>query len=87
MTIGEPLIPGSHDGAGSTPTPGLSPKQVAAAAAGNAIELYDFVTYAFFATQIGHTFFPSDNVCFQSIVRGPTRIFERLSKSVPAVRR
>src|SRR5665213_1368936 len=58
MTIGEPLIPVSHDGAGSTP--GLSLKQVAAVVAGNAIEFYDFVTYAFFATQIGHTFFPSD---------------------------
>ena len=27
--------------------------------AGNGLEFYDFVTYAFFATQIGHTFFPS----------------------------
>ena len=27
---------------------------------GNAIEFYDFVTYAFFAAQIGRTFFPSD---------------------------
>ena len=26
---------------------------------GNGLEFYDFVTYAFFATQIGHTFFPS----------------------------
>ena len=29
-------------------------------ALGNAIEFYDFVTYAFFAAQIGRTFFPSD---------------------------
>ena len=28
-------------------------------AVGNGLEFYDFVTYAFFATQIGHTFFPS----------------------------
>ncbi len=27
---------------------------------GNALEFYDFVTYAFFAAQIGRTFFPSD---------------------------
>ncbi len=27
---------------------------------GNALEYYDFVTYAFFASQIGRTFFPSD---------------------------
>ena len=33
---------------------------MAAVALGNAIEFYDFVTYAFFAAQIGRTFFPSD---------------------------
>lgn len=38
----------------------LRKRQVAAVAVGNAIEFYDFVTYAFFATQIGRTFFPSD---------------------------
>jgi MHS family citrate/tricarballylate:H+ symporter-like MFS transporter len=27
---------------------------------GNAVEFYDFVTYAFFAAQIGRAFFPSD---------------------------
>ncbi len=37
----------------------LRPAQVAAVAAGNALEFYDFVTYAFFAVQIGRTFFPS----------------------------
>jgi MHS family citrate/tricarballylate:H+ symporter-like MFS transporter len=36
-----------------------SPKQVAAIAAGNALEFYDFLTYSFFAVQIGATFFPS----------------------------
>lgn len=35
-------------------------RQVAAVAAGNALEFYDFVTYAFFAVPIGRTFFPSD---------------------------
>lgn len=38
----------------------LRKRQVVAVAVGNAIEFYDFVTYAFFATQIGRTFFPSD---------------------------
>ncbi|HEX5305766.1 MAG TPA: MFS transporter [Dyella sp.] len=38
----------------------LRKRQVAAVAVGNAIEFYDFVTYAFFAAQIGRTFFPSD---------------------------
>ncbi len=28
---------------------------------GNGLEFYDFVTYAFFAAQIGRTFFPSEN--------------------------
>jgi MFS family permease len=37
----------------------LSWRQAAAIAVGNGLEFYDFVTYAFFATQIGHTFFPS----------------------------
>lgn len=33
--------------------------QIAAVAAGNALEFYDFLTYAFFAAQIGRCFFPS----------------------------
>ena len=37
----------------------LSWRQASAIAVGNGLEFYDFVTYAFFATQIGHTFFPS----------------------------
>ena len=32
---------------------------VAAATIGNALEFYDFITYAFFSIQIGRTFFPS----------------------------
>lgn len=38
----------------------LKPSQIAAVTAGNALEFYDFVTYAFFATQIGHALFPGD---------------------------
>jgi MFS family permease len=34
-------------------------RHVAAVVIGNALEFYDFTTYAYFATQIGHTFFPS----------------------------
>lgn len=37
----------------------LAPRHVAAVAAGNALQFYDFVTYAFFAAQIGRAFFPS----------------------------
>ncbi|HEY1708599.1 MAG TPA: MFS transporter [Rhizomicrobium sp.] len=39
--------------------PGLSRRHVAAAVIGNALEFYDFVTYTFFALQIGRAFFPS----------------------------
>jgi MFS family permease len=37
----------------------LSWRQALAIGVGNGLEFYDFVTYAFFATQIGHAFFPS----------------------------
>jgi MFS family permease len=38
----------------------LTRSQIAAVTAGNALEFYDFVTYAFFATQIGRVLFPGD---------------------------
>jgi MHS family citrate/tricarballylate:H+ symporter-like MFS transporter len=34
-------------------------RSVTAVAIGNALDFYDFLTYAFFAVQIGHAFFPS----------------------------
>lgn len=37
----------------------VSKRVVAASVAGNALEFYDFVTYAFFAVYIGKTFFPA----------------------------
>lgn len=39
----------------------LPARHVAAVAVGNALQFYDFLTYAFFAAQIGRTFFPSAN--------------------------
>jgi MFS family permease len=39
----------------------LSRSQIASVTAGNALEFYDFVTYAFFATQIGRALFPGDS--------------------------
>jgi MFS family permease len=39
-------------------TRALSLRQIGAVAAGNALEFYDFLTFAFFATQIGKVFFP-----------------------------
>jgi MFS family permease len=41
------------------PVVGVSKRVVAATVAGNALEFYDFVTYAFFAVYIGKTFFPA----------------------------
>lgn len=34
---------------------------ILAATLGNGLEFYDFITFAFFAIQIGHTFFPSES--------------------------
>ena len=39
----------------------LRGRHVAAATIGNALEFYDFVTYAFFSIQIGHAFFPAQS--------------------------
>jgi MFS family permease len=41
--------------------PKLTIAQIASVTAGNALEFYDFVTYAFFATQIGRALFPGDS--------------------------
>ncbi|MEO8812588.1 MAG: MFS transporter, partial [Caulobacteraceae bacterium] len=38
--------------------PPITRRQVTAAVIGNGLEFYDFTTYAFFAVQIGHNFFP-----------------------------
>ncbi|WP_095012801.1 MFS transporter [Tsuneonella mangrovi] len=47
------------------PVDQLTPRQrrqaIVAATLGNGLEFYDFVTFAFFAIQIGHTFFPSES--------------------------
>jgi len=42
----------------ATASPSISRKSVAAAVAGNALEFYDFVIYAYFAIYIGKAFFP-----------------------------
>ncbi|MDB5448561.1 MAG: transporter [Phenylobacterium sp.] len=47
--------PAAADPAGAP----LAARHVLAATIGNALEFYDFLTYAFFAIQIGHTFFPA----------------------------
>lgn len=42
-------------------TPRQRRHAIAAVTLGNGLEFYDFITYAFFAIQIGQTFFPSDS--------------------------
>src|SRR5690348_15191146 len=45
----------------SAGTARLGARAVAAAVAGNALEFFDFVTYATFAVQIGRVFFPAED--------------------------
>jgi MFS transporter, MHS family, citrate/tricarballylate:H+ symporter len=47
------IVPGS-------PKP-MQRRHIIAVTAGNALEFYDFVTYAFFSIQIGHAFFPAQS--------------------------
>ena len=47
--------------------PPITPRHVTAAVVGNALEFYDFTTYAFFAVQIGRTFFPAQDA-FESLM-------------------
>jgi len=56
----------SGDAAASA-QPAISPRQVTAAVVGNALEFYDFTTYAYFAVQIGHAFFPGRSA-FESLM-------------------
>lgn len=46
---------------GGQPHTPPGPKQIGAIVVGNALEFYDFLTFSFFAVQIGATFFPSSN--------------------------
>jgi MHS family citrate/tricarballylate:H+ symporter-like MFS transporter len=49
------------DPAAASQSPRLAARHVAAVTVGNALEFYDFLTYAFFAAQIGRSFFPSSD--------------------------
>ena len=46
--------------AGQETRPALTGRQIAAVVAGNGLEFYDFITYSFFAVQIGRALFPGD---------------------------
>lgn len=47
--------------------PVIGRRHIVAAMAGNALEFYDFTLYAFFAIQIGHSFFPA-KTAFLSLI-------------------
>jgi MHS family citrate/tricarballylate:H+ symporter-like MFS transporter len=55
------INPSDAPAAGARTHAGPGPKQVGAIVVGNALEFYDFLTFSFFAVQIGATFFPSAN--------------------------
>ena len=48
----------SPEPAGEPGLPPLSGRATLGATVGNMLEFYDFITYSFFAIQIGRTFFP-----------------------------
>ena len=58
MHSSTPSIDAGGDTARSAQDAPASRRAVAAAVAGNALEFYDFLSYAFFAVYIGKTFFP-----------------------------
>src|SRR5262245_27300375 len=54
--------------AASVNNPTVTRRQVTAAVIGNALEFYDFTTYALFAVQIGRTFFPAETSPFERLM-------------------
>ena len=61
LEVNRGLVPISSNTMSIARTPGALPwRQVFAVVIGNGLEYYDFVTFAFFAPQIGRTFFPSE---------------------------
>ena len=61
MSIVAPSSDCAENRINKTAALGLPARHVLAVALGNAIEFYDFLSYAFFAAQIGRAFFPSDS--------------------------
>ena len=56
-----------HKAASAAGPPQVPARHVAAAVVGNALEFYDFTTYALFAAALGRTFFPS-HTAFESLM-------------------
>ena len=64
---------------------GLPAYQIAAVAIGNALQFYDFLTYGFFASQIGYAFFPSKDATASLIASLATFGAGYLTRPVGAV--
>jgi MFS family permease len=64
---------------------GLPARQVFAVSAGNALGFYDFVTYSYFATQIGATFFPSTDKSVSLILSLATFGIGFISRPIGAI--
>jgi MFS family permease len=65
--------------------PRLRARQVFAVSAGNALGFYDFVTYSYFATQIGATFFPSHDKSISLILSLATFGIGFVSRPIGAI--
>ena len=58
----------SGQAAASDAVPEVTRRQITAAVIGNALEFYDFTTYALFSIQISRTFFPATHTPFESLM-------------------
>lgn len=58
----------SGQAAASDAVPAVTRRQITAAVIGNALEFYDFTTYALFSIQISRTFFPATHTPFESLM-------------------
>jgi MFS family permease len=65
--MAEAAIPEIGGIGAAAPTESIAVRHVTAAVIGNALECYDFIVYAFFAVQIGRTFFPA-HTAFMSLM-------------------
>lgn len=72
-------------GTGAKSRSGLPAYQIAAVAIGNALQFYDFLTYGFFASQIGYAFFPSKDATASLIASLATFGAGYLTRPVGAV--
>ena len=69
-----PTSPSLQKGAHSAAQVSSPRKTLVACSLGNALEMYDFTIYSFFAVLIGKHFFPSDSVSYTHLTLPTKRI-------------